>query len=150
MCFSSLQSEIRRVAAVGTGGIAPNLVPYNISSAYFNLANALSRVATQKAGFAFYAGVAIGCISGTLRCIAYLCDIAGALDENTIAAIGRPAEDAWMRLAEYADILDVDLKSTLGHAPSAKGVQSVGLGQFQSTVETCDELLSRSLALSRG
>ena len=148
-CFWSLRSEVEAVAAVSTGGTTAETVRYNISSAYFNLARALSGVATKRASFAFYTGVTVGRISGSLSCIASLsvlcAEVGRELDEQEVASIWHPAEDAWTRLEEYACSLGVSLKSTLGRAPSAKRL-STSIGSCRSALEACDELLSASLA----
>ncbi len=149
-CFLSLQSEVRAIAAVGTGASAAEHIPYNISSAYLTLARAVSTVATQRAGFAFYAGVAVGRISGALSSIAalsILCEEAGReVDLGAVVSIWHPAADAWKSLREYAGSLGVDLNPTLGRAPSPKRLQSAGVGSCRSRIEACDEQLSATLA----
>jgi hypothetical protein len=151
-CFTSLQTRVRAVAAVSMGGHAAEDVSYNISSAYLTLARAVSSVATQRAGFAFYTGVAVGHISGALNCIASLSALCAEtrreLQEDVVASIWYPGADAWNKLGEYAGSLGVDVNPTLGRVPSPKRLQSVGVSSCRSSIETCDELLSASLATS--
>jgi len=152
-CFLSLQSVVRGVAAASTGSAPREKVLYDVDSTYPTLALAVSSVATQKAGFAFYSGVALGRISSALSFIASLsalCADAGRrLDEDEVALLWRSATEAWTRLRDYAESLGVNLNPTLGRAPSLKLLLSAGVGSCRRSIEACDELLSASLATLR-